>query len=99
MKSFLSIVYSRRLRKFCFIGYLVFTFLIIIEIDTIANKTAEYSRITSGGKQSETCHYKVNDSITRTSGASVQKSSRFKVISVKSLSSTASGMNAWEIYK
>ena len=49
-----------------------------------AETELEYSRLTLGGGYSAHGKYEVNDSITQDTGATVQKSGRYEVSSVKS---------------
>ena len=79
--------------------YLVIAILWVSETSAQTTKKVEYSRITSGGAQCESGRIKINDSITRTTGSVVQKSARFKVASVKNVSTSASCVKTWSVYK
>jgi hypothetical protein len=58
----------------------------------------ELSRITMGGGYGESGRFTVNDSLTRTTGTTPQKSSRYEVTSSKTVTSETTKVKHWEEY-
>jgi len=85
-------------RMFCFCLAAV-AFLTGWGSSSPAENTVEYSRITLGGGHSAKERYKVNASMTRSTGSSVQAGSRFEVTNVKGGESETTAAKGWTSYR